>query len=390
MAAHDRYFSGLAEALARAGIWRPTLLIDKTRMDHNLQLISRQLPSHLSLRIVDKSLACLPLLEYVMQAVGSRKIMSFHLPVTLQVLDRWPDADILYGKPMPANALRQLQQTCPDSVFRRLLQQTTWLIDSGERLGQYHGLAESFGCDLAFAFEVDVGLHRGGFVSPDALAQAVSQLAGYARLQCRGLMAYDAQVAEIPAVFGGPAKELRNSQQKLSAFQNCLPETSREIINTGGSKTILSYSADTPANEISVGSAFLQPTDFDLPALTALKPALYLATPVLKTVNATLPGPSWLTHLLQQFRVFPRQGCFIYGGKWMAEPVSPVGLKTNSLWGESSNQQFMALPDNHTVQPDDMVFLRPTQSEAVLQYFGDIAICQNNTIVEYWPVLPTV
>ncbi|WP_428243628.1 alanine racemase [Gynuella sp.] len=387
--AHDQYFSGLAGALSQAGIWRPTLLIDKDRMDHNLQLISSRLPSHLSLRIVDKSLACLPLLKHVMQSLNSHKIMSFHLPITLQVLDHWPDAEILYGKPMPADALRRSQQTIPDNLFRRLLQQTTWLIDTPERLAQYHALAASFGCDLAFAFEVDVGLHRGGFATPQMLAQAVSLLSGDSRLKCRGIMAYDAQVAEIPALFGGPPKELHRSQQKLIAFQNCLPEASREIINTGGSKTILSYSAETPANEISVGSAFLQPTDFDLPALTALKPALFLATPVLKTVHATLPGPLWLTRLLQRLRVFPRKGCFIYGGKWMAEPVSPAGLKANRLWGESSNQQFMALPDNHTLQPDDRVFLRPTQSEAVLQYLGDIAICQNNIIVDYWPVLPT-
>ena len=40
------------------------------------------------------------------------------------------------------------------------------------------------------------------------------------------------------------------------------------------------------------------------------------------------------------------------------------------------------------MRPDDFVFLRPTQSEAVLQQFGDIAVYENGRITEMWPVFP--
>jgi hypothetical protein len=36
---------------------------------------------------------------------------------------------------------------------------------------------------------------------------------------------------------------------------------------------------------------------------------------------------------------------------------------------------------------DDFVFLRPTQSEAVLLQFGDLAVVRGERVVERWPVL---
>jgi D-serine deaminase-like pyridoxal phosphate-dependent protein len=37
---------------------------------------------------------------------------------------------------------------------------------------------------------------------------------------------------------------------------------------------------------------------------------------------------------------------------------------------------------------DDYVFLRPTQSEAVLLQFGDLLVYDGKEIVERWPTFP--
>ena len=138
-----------------------------------------------------------------------------------------------------------------------------------------------------------------------------------------------------------------------------------------------------------MGSGFLMPTDFDVEALRNLKPALFIATPVLKVGPVRLPGPFFVTRVLQALGLFPRKGCFLYGGKWSAKPVWPEGMKENAIWGLSSNQQLMALPDDCDIEVDDLAFFRPTQSEAVLQQFGDIAVYSEGKIVDQWPVLPT-
>ncbi|WP_246697346.1 hypothetical protein [Rhizobium sp. G21] len=91
---------------------------------------------------------------------------------------------------------------------------------------------------------------------------------------------------------------------------------------------------------------------------------------------------------MQTLGRFPREGCFLYGGKWMATAVHPDGMRENALWGQSSNQQFMALPNGSMAREGDFAFLRPSQSEAVLQQFGPIAVYSGGEIVEDWTPLP--
>ena len=104
-----------------------------------------------------------------------------------------------------------------------------------------------------------------------------------------------------------------------------------------------------------------------MPSLSGLKPAVHIATPILKVVDAQVPGLDERSWILQKLGKFPRRGCFLYGGRWMAKPVHPPGLKPDRKFWHSTNQQFAGLPDDSDVKPDDYAFLRPTQSEFMLQ-----------------------
>ncbi|MCO6187058.1 alanine racemase [Rhizobium sp. L1K21] len=381
------YFNALSDALADAHYHHPTLVIDLERLNGNLALAKAVLPAGLGMRIVDKSLPSLPLIRHIMEALGTRKIMSFHLPLTLQVLDAFPDADILFGKPMPVAAVEHGLKSLASEKRQRLISQTVWLIDTPERLKQYGQVAQEAGVRLKIAFEVDCGMHRGGFANAEALAAVLPLLAEYSALTCKGIMGYEAHIPQIPTLFGGPEKEQASAQQRLASFAAVLPPQMREIINTGGSKTSLTYSAKGPANEVSMGSGFLMPTDFEVDALQALKPAVFIATPVLKVLDTQLPGPPFVTRLMQALGLFPRRGCFIYGGKWYADPVWPPDMRENKLWGSSSNQQLMALASDSRLKADDFVFFRPTQSEAVLQYFGPLALYADQRIESEWSTI---
>ncbi|RUU50465.1 alanine racemase, partial [Mesorhizobium sp. M2C.T.Ca.TU.002.02.1.1] len=258
-----------------------------------------------------------------------------------------------------------------------------WLIDTPARLADYGALAASLDTELRFAFEVDVGLHRGGFSSP----AEIKALTIPERLRCEGIMAYEAHAPEIPGLFGGAAKALKRASAKAAEFAAALDPDQRRTLNIGGSKTALLHGGGV-ANEVSIGSAFVLPGDFDTPGLGGFQPAAFIATPILKALDPMLPGPPAVSRALQALGLFPRKGCYLYGGKWMAEPAFPEGMKPNGLIGLSSNQQFMGLPAGADVKPGDYAFLRPTQSEAVLQHFGAIAVFSAGRIVEFWPVLP--
>jgi D-serine deaminase-like pyridoxal phosphate-dependent protein len=373
------YFATLSDALRAADVFRPCLVLDRDRLDGNIALVKDRLAPGLAVRLVDKSLPCVPLLSHIARALGTDRFMTFHPPVTQAVLDAFPEGDLLYGKPMPVGAAKAALTRGGASWWSRVC----WLIDTPERLAEYGALAAALGTELRFAFEVDVGLHRGGFRDP----AEIKALTIPKRLHCQGIMAYEAHAPEIPGLFGGAAKALKQASAKAAEFVAVLDPGQRRILNIGGSKTALLHSSGA-ANEVSIGSAFVLPSDFDTPGLDGFQAAAFIATPILKALDPALPGPAGLSKALRALGLFPRKGCYLYGGKWMAEPVFPEGMKPNGLIGLSSNQQFMGLPVDAAVKPGDYAFLRPTQSEAVLQHFGSIAVFAGGRIVEYWPVLP--
>ncbi|QND54316.1 DSD1 family PLP-dependent enzyme [Phyllobacterium sp. 628] len=383
------YFSDMSKALRQEGIHQPCLVLDLDRLDRNIAVIKHGLAPNLALRLVDKSLPCLPLLAHIGKTFANRQFMTFHLPITAAVLGEFADATVILGKPMPVEGVRlALTGNGILAKVKNAPQRIAWLIDTDERLAAYGALANELGTDLQFCFEVDVGLHRGGYPNGPALAHALQVLKQYPRLQCQGIMAYEAHINHIPALFGGPKKALAKTKALFQQFAACLGPDQRSILNLGGSSTALLYDTAIAANDVSMGSAFVLPTDFDVPSLKELAPAIFIATPVLKVVDPLVPGLDDRTWIMQKLGLFPKRGCFLYGGKWMAKPVYPFGMKPNKTMGFSTNQQFMSLPASAIIKPDDFAFLRPTQSEFVLQLFGSIVVYSGGKVTARWQTLP--
>jgi D-serine deaminase-like pyridoxal phosphate-dependent protein len=384
----DGYFPDMSKALRAAEIHQPCLVLDRDRLNHNIEAIKTKFAQGLQLRLVDKSLPSLPLLAHIRSGFPTKKFMSFHLPISAAVLNEFPDAELVLGKPMPVAGVRHALVNGMLSGQAEHAARIVWLIDTDQRLAAYGDLADELNKDFRICFEVDVGLHRGGYANPQGLARALTLLQKYPRLKCQGIMAYEAHIGHIPKLLGGSEKATTKATDRFRQFVACLGPDQRAILNLGGSSTALLYDSAVGANELSLGSAFVLPTDFDVPSLAELQPAVFIATPILKLVETELPGIDDRSWLLRKLGLLPRRGCFLYGGKWMAKPVFPAGLKIDKTFGFSTNQQFMALSSGAVVAPDDYAFLRPTQSEFVLQQFGSIMVYSGGDIVDRWPALP--
>lgn len=141
-------------------------------------------------------------------------------------------------------------------------------------------------------------------------------------------------------------------------------------------------------NEVSVGTAAVKPLDFERPSTEALKPACFIATPVLKTMDRfRLPlGVEAISRASAWWDPNQARGYAIHGGHWLADPVSPPGVRASGLYGASSNQQMMTGSASTRLAVDDCLFLRPRQSEALFLQFGDIAVFDGQQIVERGPV----
>lgn len=387
---HDTYFRSLQQALAAAGIAWPSVVVDRGRMHRNLARLEGMLAPGMRLRLVEKSLPVPQLLETIMHVAGTHALMVFDGKQLLQVARHFPDCDVLMGKPLPVAAARDVYQCLGDTPFDPA-RQLQWLIDTPSRLDQYAALADEQQVAMRINVEIDVGLHRGGVGTPHALHALLEQMrTRHPCLTFAGLMGYDAHVGKIPAIIEKPATSFRKASAAYRAFQ----AVARELFpgaadsacwNGAGSPTIPLHQHASPLNEVSAGSVLLKPLAFDTQPLASFEPAIFIATPVLKAFDGTrLPGPGWLSTLLYAGRRHRARSYFVHGGGWPAMPVSPRGLTENRQFGLSFNQAILNGPRDSLLDVDDLVFLRPHQSEGTLLHFGPVQVVEGGHVVDTW------
>ena len=390
----DLYFQELTTTLHNAGICHPTLVLDKQRLDRNIEHLLDVINRGFQYRIVAKSLPSLPLLQYIMRRTGTKRLMSFHVPFLIQLADAIPDADVLLGKPMPLSAVQHFYrwQQRSNSDFRPE-QQLQWLVDSKERLIEYRDFAQQQGLKLRINLEINIGLNRGGFIDNGEFKDALTLIKNSPNLELSGLMGYEAHVTKIPAIAGGPKKAFRLAMQRYEEFVDLIRQSYGNealhglCLNAGGSSTYPLYQNNGSVNEIATASALVKPTDFDVYTLEHHAPAAFIAAPVLKDIkNPELPMASGLTAFLRLIGQAPKRGLFIYGGNWLATPCYPAGSKRSDILGHSSNQELFEVNKDHPIRREDFMFFRPTQSEALFLQFGDIAVLDQGEIRERWSV----
>ena len=397
-APYDDYFRALNEELKRNGPMRPCMVIDLDRLDHNIDAVMRSLRSVQGIerhyRVVAKSLPSVPLIEYVFKRSGTRRLMGFHQPFLNDEAEAFPDSDILLGKPMPVRTAENFYRNLKGGFDPS--RQLQWLIDTPERLQQYFELAKGLGTRLRINLEIDVGLHRGGVADNQTLGQVLALIAANPQqLEFAGFMGYDPHVVKLPRWVGSRDELFHKAMARYQDFVDFTraqyPQLWRDnlTLNAAGSPTYKLHEAERLSTELSVGSGLVKPTDFDVETLSEHVPASFIATPVLKAEGhpLTLPGLEGMSALLSWWDPNQQQGYFIYGGNWMARYESPHGLRRNTLYGYSSNQEDVTGSNAVGLKVDDNVFLRPKQSEAVLLQFGDLIAMRGGRIEGYWPPL---
>jgi D-serine deaminase-like pyridoxal phosphate-dependent protein len=379
---HDAYFAGLQAALKRAGVAQPTLVVDRRRLEANIAAISAALaPTTLGLRVVSKSLPAPALLSLVLAGTGSDRLMVFNGVMLDEMLAAQPDADVLLGRPLPAQQVADFVHRHANSPAAAARPQ--WLADSARRLAQYAEIARANHAPLRINLEIDVGMHRGGLPDLEALAQALDLIKAEPLLQVSGLMGYDAHAAGAAS----PADEVDRVMARYGAALHVLAEKLGDVsgltLNTAGSPTYALHLTDPYANEVSIGSAFVKPTHFDLPTLANLQPAAFVVQPVLKVMDPALfPRREGLTAALNRLDPNSRRGFFLYGGYGDARPISPPGLRFSAHYG---GRAMLAGSAKVELAQDDFVFMRPTESEGVFLQFGDIAVYDGQEISAWWP-----
>jgi D-serine deaminase-like pyridoxal phosphate-dependent protein len=390
---YDKYFRALNAELKNNGPMRPCLVLDLDRLDHNIGVLRQSIRAPKHYRVVAKSLPSEKLIGYLFDKAQTDRLMAFHQPFLNQEARVFPQADILLGKPLPARSAQIFYEQHKGRFDPA--RQLQWLMDTPERLQQYLELARGLGTRLRINIEIDVGLHRGGMRTPDDLDRLLAMIRQHPeQLEFAGFMGYDPHVVKLPRIAGTRESLFAAVLERYRMFVEFARGRYADLwhegltLNGAGSPTYRLYENDTLVNDLSVGSGLVKPTDFDLETLAEHVPALFIATPVLKTSDGLwLPALDGLSRLARWWDPNQRRGFFIYGGFWKAKPESPQGLQNSGLYGRSSNQELLTGSAEIDLAPDDHVFLRTTQSEGVMLEFGDLIVTRGGKIVDHWPVL---
>jgi D-serine deaminase-like pyridoxal phosphate-dependent protein len=250
------------------------------------------------------------------------------------------------------------------------------------------------GLKMRVNIEIDVGLHRGGISSPEKLAPLLKTIAGDPiHLDLSGFMGYDPHVAKSGKLLIPRAVALGRVTSRYKKFVRYLQQefpalySPRLTFNGAGSPTFSMYRKKEILNDVCAGSVLVKPSGFDLKNLKGFEPAMFIATPILKKrAGIQIPFLEIFSGLLQKIKPLWRTTFFIYGGYWKAVPHSPGGLVVNTIYGRSTNQEMLNGPEHTDLEVDDYVFLRPTQSEAVMLQFGDLFVIRGDRYVGRWPV----
>ena len=390
----DPYFLKMQTALAEANIATPTLVIDRARLNQNIDTLMSHLPEGMGYRIVAKSLPSLDLIAHIRERTGTDRLMTFNQPMLNALSEAMPEASQLLGKPLPIQATRNyFAGLSPDrSAAADNIQ---WLIDSPSRLADYEALARAENRVFAINLELDVGLHRGGFEPGAELQGALETIENAPSLRFAGFMGYEPHLPSLPSALGWRDRAKANAWKLYRACQAQAVGVFGEAHvrnatrNAAGSPTYRYYQDTDLANEVSAGSCLVKPTHFDTELLEPHLPAGFIATPVIKAMDKTrMPGLEFADGVQKALNPNYSKTVFIYGGHWLADPVDPPGLVYNKTFGRSSNQEMLNGGPELEMAMDDFVFFRPHQSEAVYLQFGDIAVYEDGQIVERWPVFP--
>jgi D-serine deaminase-like pyridoxal phosphate-dependent protein len=399
------------DAFQKQGRATPALVVLTSALNANIDRVQSTLsPRKIGVRLVTKSLPSAGILKHISQRLKTNRFMEFHPPFLPELYEAFSEGplDVLFGKPVAAQAIDQILKEAHPALRHRILRETTWLIDTQQRAREYIELAKRWQKDLAghrlkISLEINVGLHRGGFDTAEELDDLLATIRSEAQhVQVCGFMGYDGHVGFAPAFLalgrGRKAAILDAHQRTESKYkyfidwwrrQNSPLFCAEPVFNGGGSRTYALFDGEG-ANDVALGSAFLMPSDYDGPTLVDHQPALFIAAPVLKIISP--PGAPFLgvsfAKLWTQLDPNMAKGYFIYGG-WGVESFSPSGLRPSPFYEHTPNRNLLPNQDllmgssSHTKKVGSFIFFRPPQNDSLFT-FNEIVQWGDGKLYQTW------
>ena len=373
----------------------PAAFIDLDALIENVRIVRETVASHgKTVRVATKSVRHTGLLRRILELGGPtfQGLMCYSVPESIWLAEQGFD-DLLVAYPTVQSApLAALAQAVAKAHQIRLV------VDHPAQLAALGQAGVKAGVELAAVVELDMSyrpvssIHLGVRRSPLRLPEQVVALAKQATdtpgVCFGGLMAYEAQIAGLPdrSPFHrlmNPARRLIKSRSRAdvarrreeTVHQLAQSGQNLELVNGGGTGSLLSTRLDTSVTEITVGSGFLCSHLFDHYDGLPLQPAAFFALEVTRT-----PAPGYVTCA---------GGGYIASGEpgqdRLPQPWHPRGLSLLPMEGAGEVQTPLRVPPAVSLQAGDPVIFRHAKAGELAERFEEYILLRQGEVVGVEP-----
>lgn len=368
---------------------RPSAWLCLDALANNISAVNERLGGK-QLRVASKSVRCVPVLKRIAKAspafIG---LMSYSAKESGFLVEQGFD-DVLCAYPsVDAEAIEHCERVAQAGA------KVTWMVDRVEHLRLLSGIARNLGKRLRVCIDLNLslplpglyfGTRRSSLVDLAGLDAFLQDAVGWNHCDLVGVMGYEAQIAGVASGRGSwhPRTLAIRALQGISA-----PKVARlrsqvvarvqalrgplELVNGGGSGSLVWSAGQAELTEVTVGSAYYMPAFFSqMSTMKAFKMAAGFALPVSRR-----PSDGVVTC---QSGGLVASGAL--GADKMPQIVHPPGLRPYDLEGFGEVQTPLRVPPGLQVAVGDCVWLRHAKAGELCEHFNELWAFENAKIVD--------
>jgi len=347
------------------------------------------------IRIASKSLRCRPLIEQALDHDHRfQGLMTFTLPETLWLADRGIENLLLAYPTTDLEALAELALRSVASPGAAPI----LMVDCVEHLDLIESVLGAQASPVRLCLDLDAGWWgfrerikagplRSPVRTPEQAVALAEEIGRRDKLELVALMAYEGQIAGVgDLVPGRPfrSRQIRWMQKKSRAeiaerraevVARILEIAPIGIVNGGGTGSLESTSAEEAVTEVTAGSGFFAPAQFDNYSSLSLRPAAGYALPVVRR-----PAERVVTAL---------GGGYLASGPLdpgrMPVPWLPEGLEFEEEEGAGEVQTPLVGDAADRLSIGDNVYLRHAKAGELCERFESLILIEGDEIVDEVP-----
>lgn len=372
----------------------PLAFVDLDAFDANADTVRRTVAATgKTVRLGTKSLRCQPLLRRIFQRGGEhfRGLLTFTVEESCWLGQKgYDDMIVAYPTVQPSD-LALLAE------MRRAGARVMLMADHIEHLRALSAAGQREGVEMLACLEVDMsyrpaglrqvhlGLRRSPLRTPEEALTLVEQARRLPNLRINSLMGYEGHIAGLPDDL--PNKRLNNLLMRFLKSRSIREFTPRrdaviqalrahgvelEVVNGGGSGSLVSTLKDPLVTEVTVGSGFYCPALFHHFREVRYRPAAFFAVQVVR-----IPASGMVTCL---------GGGYVASGAVgpdkLPRPTLPVGLQYLPLEGAGEVQTPLVLPPGcPELALGDPVIFQHAKAGELCERFDELLLVQSGAVV---------